>query len=95
MNNKQELSEKMGFEIIEGFTLFIVPALLVREGYARNTEECLQDFDGTGQKAHIHTAGKGETKTNANTNNNNNASNQIFPSTIIKAFIKEPKSNPI
>jgi hypothetical protein len=24
MNNKQELSEKMGFEIIEGFTLFIV-----------------------------------------------------------------------
>jgi hypothetical protein len=30
-NNKQELSEKMGFEIIEGFTLFIVPALLVKE----------------------------------------------------------------
>jgi hypothetical protein len=43
MNNKQELSEKMGFEIIKGFTLFIVPALLVREGYARNTEECTLD----------------------------------------------------
>jgi hypothetical protein len=40
MNNKQELSEKMGFEIIEGFTLFIMPALLVRKGYARNTEGC-------------------------------------------------------
>jgi len=36
MNNKQELSEKMGFEIIGGFTLFIVPALLVREGYVNS-----------------------------------------------------------
>jgi len=27
----QKLSEKMGFQVIEGFTLFVVPALLVKE----------------------------------------------------------------
>jgi len=42
MNNKQELSEKMGFEIIGGLTLFIVPALLVREGHANSACESLE-----------------------------------------------------
>jgi hypothetical protein len=29
--HEQELSEKIGFQVIEGFSLFIVPALLVKE----------------------------------------------------------------
>jgi phosphoglycolate phosphatase-like HAD superfamily hydrolase len=29
--HEQELSEKMGFQVVEGLTLFVVPALLVKE----------------------------------------------------------------